>query len=107
MTIEDRVLHKVALSHISVQLTSALAWLYTLRAIDSGELEFQEVLGSRYRLQEVSQMTPTQMLLFKDMPAPLPELAEASTDFYLYIREIRANLMMTWNNQAREVEKSC
>lgn len=92
MSIEDRVLYTIATSHITVQLTSVLSWLMAWKAVEAGEISFEDLKRSRYKLQEVRPLSEEQMQMFSRLSQPIPNLMEASCNLYTRMHRLESGM---------------
>lgn len=93
---EDKLIYTLAMSTITTQLTSTLSWLMVCRAVQSGELELEDVKNEDFRMPEFDFGFDDSSSKYSRLNDTMKELLKRSSSLYNRIKRmensIRADL---------------
>lgn len=93
LTQHERIVYTVAMSTITVQLTSVLSWLLAQKAVEKGEITAVEARSERYRLQHIEGYTREEEdTVFEILNNPIPQMLKRSAALYGRIKRLEQSM---------------
>lgn len=94
LTRQERMIYTLAMSMITIQLTSVLGWLMAQKAVTNGEITAQEAVQENYRLQHIEGFSFKETEeAFHILSQPMNQLLKKSQMLYERIKRLEASVV--------------
>lgn len=90
LSAEDRIKYTVAMSVVTIQLTSVMSWLMAWKAVEAEEITPEQALSDKYCLQTV--LIEYEHINLTQLKAPIPQFLDKSIALYRRIQRLEQSM---------------
>lgn len=95
MSKEDSLVYTLAMSTITTQLTSVFSWLLLCKAVESGEIKFEDLKSDDFRMAEFNLDLNDQSSCFAVLNEPVSILLKQTCSLYNRIKRMENSIQQT------------